>query len=242
MAPLIEMHDLCKSYFLDSDELEVLHHVDFVVEAGEFVSILGPSGSGKSTIMNILGCLDTPTSGTYRLAGNLVGSLSRAELARIRNTEIGFVFQSFQLLPRLSALENTELPLVYAGLGAAERRRRASDLLDRMGLGAKLRNLPTQLSGGQQQRVAIARALINGPSVLLADEPTGALDQKTGAQVMELVEEIHREGKTIVMITHEPEVAHHAERIVTILDGYLAEQPRLSSAPDAAALDPGGLR
>ncbi|MBK9698186.1 MAG: ABC transporter ATP-binding protein [Propionibacteriaceae bacterium] len=239
---MIEMHDLCKSYFLDSDELEVLHHVDFVVEAGEFVSILGPSGSGKSTIMNILGCLDTPTSGTYRLAGNLVGSLSRAELARIRNTEIGFVFQSFQLLPRLSALENTELPLVYAGLGAAERRRRASELLDRMGLGAKLRNLPTQLSGGQQQRVAIARALINGPSVLLADEPTGALDQKTGAQVMELVEEIHREGKTIVMITHEPEVAHHAERIVTILDGYLAEQPRLPSAPDAAALDPGGLR
>ena len=131
---------------------------------------------------------------------------------------------------------------MYAGLGAAERRRRASDLLDRMGLGAKLRNLPTQLSGGQQQRVAIARALINGPSVLLADEPTGALDQKTGAQVMELVEEIHREGKTIVMITHEPEVAHHAERIVTILDGYLAEQPRLPSAPGAAALDPGGLR
>ncbi len=229
MAPLIEMRDLCKSYFLDSEELEVLHHVEFLVEQGEFVSILGPSGSGKSTMMNILGCLDVPTSGTYNLAGTLVGSLSRAEQAQIRNSEIGFVFQSFQLLPRLNAIENVELPLIYAGVGASERHRRATELLTRMGLGDKLRNLPTQLSGGQQQRVAIARALINGPSVLLADEPTGALDQKTGAQVMELFGEIHAEGKTIVMITHEPEIAQHAERIVTILDGYLTETDKVAA-------------
>lgn len=249
MTALIEMRDLCKSYFLGGEELEVLHHVDLAVEAGEFVSILGPSGSGKSTMMNILGCLDVPTSGTYRLAGTLISSLSRAELAQIRNIEIGFVFQSFQLLPRLTALENVELPLIYSGVGAAERRRRATDLLDRMGLGDKLRNLPTQLSGGQQQRVAIARSLVNSPSVLLADEPTGALDQKTGAQVMEVVEEIHREGKTIVMITHEPEIAQHAERIVTILDGHLREHDRVSSAPattlptsvgDTARLHPEG--
>ena len=226
MTALIEMRNLSKSYFLGGEELEVLHHVDLVVGQGEFLSILGPSGSGKSTMMNILGCLDVPTQGTYRLAGTLVGSLSRAELATIR-----FVVQSFQLLPRLTALENVELPLIYAGVGAAERHRRAGDLLRRMGLGDKLRNLPTQLSGGQQQRVAIARALVNGPSVLLADEPTGALDQKTGAQVMELFEEIHDDGNTIIMITHEPEIAQHAQRVVTILDGYLTEGAFTSTQP-----------
>ena len=187
------------------------------------MSILGPSGSGKSTMMNIIGCLDVPTSGTYRLAGVSVQDLSEAELARVRNTQIGFVFQSFQLLSRHNALENVELPLLYAGADTPERQRRAAAMLERVGLGDKMRNLPSQLSGGQQQRVAIARALINNPSVLMADEPTGALDQKTGLQVMDLFEEIHREGRTIVMITHEPDIAQHADRIVTMLDGCLTE-------------------
>jgi len=218
---IIDMRGVCKSYFLGDDELEVLHDVDLLVTQGEFVSILGPSGSGKSTLMNILGCLDVPTTGTYLLAGNDVGDLSQSELAHIRNREVGFVFQSFQLLPRLTALENVELPLIYTGAGAGERRARAHDLLERVGLSDKMRNLPSQMSGGQQQRVAIARALITEPSVVLADEPTGALDQKTGAQVMELFEEIHREGRTIIMITHELDIAKHAESIVTILDGYL---------------------
>ena len=215
MTALIEMRDICKSYYLGDEELEV--------EEGEFVSILGPSGSGKSTMMNIIGCLDVPTSGTYRLAGVSVQDLSEAELARVRNTQIGFVFQSFQLLSRHNALENVELPLLYAGADTPERQRRAAAMLERVGLGDKMRNLPSQLSGGQQQRVAIARALINNPSVLMADEPTGALDQKTGLQVMDLFEEIHREGRTIVMITHEPDIAQHADRIVTMLDGCLTE-------------------
>ncbi len=221
---VIKMVDVSKSYYLGDEELEVLHHVDLVVRQGEFVSILGPSGSGKSTLMNILGCLDVPTSGAYELAGHRVADLSEAELARIRNNEVGFVFQSFQLLARLTALENVELPLIYTRASAAERRRRALRLLDRMGLSGKTRNLPNQLSGGQQQRVAIARALVTDPAVLLADEPTGALDQKTGAQVMELFEEINREGRTVIMITHEPDIAAYAQRTVTILDGWLTEQ------------------
>ncbi len=220
-AAVIDMRDVCKSYYLGDDELEVLHRVDLQVTEGEFVSILGPSGSGKSTLMNILGCLDVPTSGTYLLSGNDVGDLTQSELAHIRNREVGFVFQSFQLLPRLSALENVELPLIYTGAGAGERRDRAHHLLERVGLADKTRNLPSQMSGGQQQRVAIARALITEPSVLLADEPTGALDQKTGAQVMELFEEIHHEGRTIIMITHELDIAKHAQSIVSILDGCL---------------------
>ena len=174
-------------------------------------------------MMNILGCLDVPTSGSYALAGNDVVDLDQAELAHIRNRQVGFVFQSFQLLPRLTALENVELPLIYSTVRPSERRRRAMRLLDRVGLANKSHHLPNQLSGGQQQRVAIARALISEPSVLLADEPTGALDQKTGAQVMELFEEIHHDGRTVIMITHESDIARHAERIVSILDGYLSE-------------------
>lgn len=222
-AEIIRMVDVCKSYYLGDEEQEVLHHINLTVRQGEFLSILGPSGSGKSTLMNIIGCLDVPTSGRYELAGSLVADLSEARLARIRNSEIGFVFQSFQLLPRLTALENVELPLIYTRVGGAERRRRALALLDRVGLSTKTRNLPNQLSGGQQQRVAIARALVTDPSVLLADEPTGALDQNTGAQVMELFDEINREGRTVLMITHEPDIAAYAQRIVSILDGFLTE-------------------
>ena len=217
------MRDVRKSYTLGDDQLEVLHGVDLSVAQGEFLSILGPSGSGKSTLMNILGCLDVPTSGTYVLAGNDVADLTETELAHVRNREVGFVFQSFQLLPRLTAWENVELPLIYSGLGANERRRRATEMLAKVGLADKTGNLPDQLSGGQQQRVAIARALVTAPSVLLADEPTGALDQKTGTQVMELFEQIHRDGATVIMITHEADIARHAERIVTILDGNLTE-------------------
>ena len=220
---VIHMRDVRKSYTLGDDQLEVLHGVDLSVAQGEFLSILGPSGSGKSTLMNILGCLDVPTSGTYVLAGNDVAELTETELAHVRNREVGFVFQSFQLLPRLSAWENVELPLIYSGLGAGERRRRATEMLAKVGLADKTGNLPDQLSGGQQQRVAIARALVTAPSVLLADEPTGALDQKTGTQVMELFEQIHRDGATVIMITHEADIARHADRIVTILDGNLTE-------------------
>ena len=229
-VPVIQTHALGKVYSAGTEaEVVALKGVDMRVNRGDFVAIMGPSGSGKSTLMNLIGCLDTPTDGRYLCDGIDVATLDAEQLAILRREKIGFVFQSFQLLPRLNAIENVELPLIYAGVGASERHRRATELLTRMGLGDKLRNLPTQLSGGQQQRVAIARALINGPSVLLADEPTGALDQKTGAQVMELFGEIHAEGKTIVMITHEPEIAQHAERIVTILDGYLTETDKVAA-------------
>ncbi|MCB0912256.1 MAG: ABC transporter ATP-binding protein [Propionibacteriaceae bacterium] len=228
------MRDLCKSYVMGETATEVLHHVNLSIRQGEFVSILGPSGSGKSTMMNILGCLDVPTSGRYVLAGNDVVDLDQVELAHIRNTWVGFVFQSFQLLPRLNALENVELPLIYSSIRSSERRERALRLLDRVGLSDKAHHLPNQLSGGQQQRVAIARALVTEPSVLLADEPTGALDQHTGAQVMELFEEIHHDGRTVIMITHERDIARHAERIVSILDGRLTEHGR-SVGPTSAA-------
>ncbi|MFA6808758.1 MAG: ABC transporter ATP-binding protein, partial [Eubacteriales bacterium] len=181
-------------------------------------------GSGKSTMMNIIGCLDMPTSGKYLLSGNNIDELDEIELALVRNREIGFVFQSFQLLPRLNALQNVELPLIYSGLAGSERKKRAKSILGRIGLADKMQSLPNQLSGGQQQRVAIARALVTEPTILLADEPTGALDQKTGVQVMELFEELHRDGKTIIMITHDNKIASHTKRIIKILDGYLTEQ------------------
>lgn len=223
MDEILKMTDLVKVYYLGGEELIALNKVNFTVNKGEFVSVLGPSGSGKSTLMNIIGCLDTPTSGSYILAGEKVANLSQKELARIRNREIGFIFQSFQLLPRLSALQNVELPLVYAGVPAKERRRRSIAILDRVGLGYKLPNLPTQLSGGQQQRVAIARSVVTEPSILLADEPTGALDQKTGAQIMELFQELNNEGRTIVMITHDENIANHGNRVVNIVDGKMFE-------------------
>lgn len=223
MAEILKMDKIFKSYYMGEEELEVLHDVNLTVSSGEFLSILGPSGSGKSTMMNIIGCLDVPSSGSYVLSGNNTLELDEIELARVRNKEIGFVFQNFQLLPRMTALQNVELPLIYSGLPLGERKRRAKLILEKVGLGDKLRNLPNQLSGGQQQRVAIARALVTEPTILLADEPTGALDQKTGAQVMELFEELNRDGRTIIMITHDVHIAQHAKRVVSILDGYLTE-------------------
>lgn len=224
MAEILSMKNICKSYYIGEEELEVLHNVNLTIHTGEFLSILGPSGSGKSTMMNIIGCLDVPSSGKYLLSGHDIDDLNEIELAKIRNKEIGFVFQSFQLLPRMSALQNVELPLIYSGLTSSERQKRAKVILERVGLSDKMVNLPNQLSGGQQQRVAIARALVTEPSILLADEPTGALDQKTGAQVMQLFEELNSECRTIIMITHDSNIARHAKRVVHILDGYLTEQ------------------
>jgi putative ABC transport system ATP-binding protein len=223
MSEILSMQSIYKSYYLGEEELEVLHNVNLSINSGEFLSILGPSGSGKTTMMNIIGCLDVPSSGKYMLSGNDIDDLNEIELAKVRNKEIGFVFQSFQLLPRLNALQNVELPLIYSGISAFERKKRARAILERVGLSDKMRNLPNQLSGGQQQRVAIARAVVTEPTILLADEPTGALDQKTGAQVMALFEELNNDGRTIIMITHDNNIARHAKRVVSILDGYLTE-------------------
>lgn len=222
-ALLLEMRDIVKCYESGGELATVLDHINFEVKKGEFVSILGPSGSGKSTLMNIIGCLDVPTSGEYHLNGRVIADMDEQTLAKIRNREIGFIFQSFQLLPRSTILENIELPLLYGGVSKREREERAMQLLDRMGLSEKCDYYPNQLSGGQQQRVAICRAVVTQPSILLADEPTGALDQKTGSQVMKLFEELNTEGRTIIMITHDRHIAEHARRIVKILDGRLSE-------------------
>lgn len=223
MEEILKMIDLVKTYHLGGEKLVALNKVSLTINKGEFVSVLGPSGSGKTTLMNIIGCLDTLTSGDYNLAGQKAANLNEKELARIRNKEIGFIFQSFQLLPRLSALQNVELPLIYAGVPAAERQRKAKELLDMVGLGDKLTNLPTQLSGGQQQRVAIARSIVTEPSILLADEPTGALDQKTGEKIMKLFKELNNEGRTIVMITHDNHIASYGSRVLNIIDGKVSE-------------------
>lgn len=224
MKEILRMEKIVKTYRMGEDDQMVLKGVDLMVHEGEFLSILGPSGSGKSTMMNIIGCLDTPTSGTYILDGRDIANQNEKELARIRSKEIGFIFQSFQLLPRLSALGNVELPLIYAKVPAAERKKRAEEMLIRVGLEEKLHHRPNQLSGGQQQRVAIARALSTNPTILLADEPTGALDQVTGKHVMSLFQELHQEGRTIIMITHDRSIAGYASRIVKILDGNLSEE------------------
>ena len=217
------MTGVTKSYWMGDEWSPVLRGIDLSIERGEFLSVLGPSGSGKSTLMNIIGCLDTPTSGEYILHGRRVDTLGPDELVRIRNREIGFIFQQFQLLPRQNALSNVELPLVYAGMPQQKRRERAAEMLSRVGLESKMYHMPNQLSGGQQQRVAIARALATNPTILLADEPTGALDQKTGQQVMRLFRELHDEGRTIIMITHDRHIAQNASRLVRILDGELSE-------------------
>ncbi|MDF2672974.1 MAG: ABC-type antimicrobial peptide transport system, ATPase component [Clostridiales bacterium] len=223
MKEILYMQDIVKCYYLGGEEQLVLNNVNLKINEGEFISILGPSGSGKSTLINIIGCLDVPTSGKYVLSGENVEDLDEKELARIRNRDIGFVFQSFQLLPKLNALENVELPLIYSGVPAHERKQRATSMLERVGLKDKMRNYPNQLSGGQMQRVAIARSVVTEPTILLADEPTGALDQRTGQQIMELFEELNHEGRTIVMITHDTNIAKYAKRIVNILDGELTE-------------------
>jgi len=224
MQAVFIMRNICKSYYTGTGELKVLKNVNLTVEKGDFLSVLGPSGSGKTTLMNIIGCLDIPTSGEYILSGRNILDMDEFELASVRNREIGFIFQNFCILPRLTALQNVELPLIYSGMPFSERKAKAMEILERVGLSDKMHNLPSQLSGGQQQRVAIARAMVTNPSVLLADEPTGALDQKTGNQIVSLFEELNREGATIVMITHDCNIAMRAGRIVHILDGIVSEQ------------------
>ena len=218
---MIQVEDIHKSYDLGETFVHALRGVSFSIEVGEFVSIMGPSGSGKSTLMNIVGCLDTPTKGTYLLNDRNVGNLDEEQLAGIRNQEIGFVFQKFQLLPRSSALENVALPLKYASVKQSERLIRAEEVLDKVGLTNRLTHKPTELSGGEQQRVAIARALVNSPSILFADEPTGNLDSKTGNQVLEIFKDLNKRGQTIVVITHEREVAKQSQRTITIKDGEI---------------------
>ena len=220
---ILSMRGIIKRYRMGNEDQTVLRGIDLDVRKGEFVAVLGPSGSGKSTLMNIIGCLDTPTEGQYILHGRDVSRLDEGELALVRSREIGFVFQSFQLLQRQDALQNVELPLIYSGVKPQERQARAKMMLERVGLGDKLHHFPNQLSGGQQQRVAIARALANQPTILLADEPTGALDQQTGRQVMNLFHDLNEEGNTIIMITHDIGMARHARRIVRLLDGELSE-------------------
>ncbi|ENQ4671347.1 ABC transporter ATP-binding protein [Vibrio cholerae] len=220
-TPLVELQQICKHYTSGQNVVKALDGVDLTIRHGEFLAILGPSGSGKSTLMNVLGCLDKPTAGRYQLDGHPVDSLSTQQLAAIRNQKIGFVFQSFNLLEYASALDNVALPLVYAGVKAKDRRRRATELLTRVGLADRLDHKPNQLSGGQKQRVAIARALINQPQILLADEPTGALDSKSGAEIEALFNELHREGRTIIVVTHDNELAKRTKRIVTIRDGQV---------------------
>lgn len=220
---MIEMQHLDKSYWADKTEVPVLHDICLSVEEGEYVSIMGPSGSGKSTLMNIIGCLDVPSAGSYLLNGESVGEKSDKELSKLRNSTIGFVFQNFNLLPRETALENVALPLLYGGVGRRERTERARQALENVGLGDRLTFFPTQLSGGQKQRVAIARAMVGKPKLLLADEPTGALDTASGKQIMELFRELNKQGVTIVMITHEPEIAAYADRTLYIRDGQLSE-------------------
>ncbi|HEL0245864.1 TPA: ABC transporter ATP-binding protein [Streptococcus equi subsp. zooepidemicus] len=218
---LIQLKNIIKSYQNGDQELQVLKGVDLTVYEGEFVAIMGPSGSGKSTLMNIIGLLDRPTSGDYRLNGTQVELLNDRKLAKVRNEEIGFVFQQFFLLAKLNALQNVELPLIYAGVGVSKRRELAKQFLEKVELGMRMKHLPSELSGGQKQRVAIARALVNSPSIILADEPTGALDTKTGEQIMRLLTELNKEGKTIIMVTHEPEIADFATRKIVIRDGEI---------------------
>lgn len=220
---VLDMHGIEKDYVMGEEVSHVLKGIDLQVHKGEFLAVLGPSGSGKSTLMNIIGCLDTPTKGEYILDGRRIADLDETELARIRSAEIGFVFQSFYLLQRETALQNVELPLIYAGKSDKECRTIAEEMLRRVGLEDKMDHYPNQLSGGQQQRVALARAIANNPSILLADEPTGALDQKTGEQVMGIFHDLNEEGRTIIMITHDRKIASHAKRIVRILDGELSE-------------------
>ncbi|MBT9252291.1 MAG: ABC transporter ATP-binding protein [Brockia lithotrophica] len=219
--PLIRIERVSKEYSMGEERVRALDEVNLEVERGDFVAVVGPSGSGKSTLMHILGCLDRPTSGRYELDGREVGHLSEAELARIRNEKIGFVFQQFYLLPRLTAVENVELPLVYRGWPPGRRRERAKEVLVSLGLEGRLYHFPNQLSGGQQQRVAIARALVGDPELVLADEPTGALDSRTGKEILEIFAALHEEGRTIVLITHDMEVARRARRRIAIRDGRI---------------------
>ena len=230
---------LSKEYDMGAEIVYALRGVDIQIQSNEFIAVMGPSGSGKSTLMNVIGCLDTPTAGEYILNGSPVQDLEDDELARIRNREIGFVFQTFNLLPRATALHNVELPLIYAGVKAGERRERAARALDLVSLADRMEHQPNELSGGQRQRVAIARALVNEPSILLADEPTGNLDSSTSADIMSLFVDLHRQGQTIIMVTHEHDIAEFAQRIITLVDGMVASSDAtLTSAPFASAAPP----
>jgi putative ABC transport system ATP-binding protein len=223
---IIETHDLWKTYIMGSEEIHALRGVSISIDKGDYVAIMGPSGSGKSTLMNLIGCLDTPSKGSYLLNGKEVAQMNDNELARIRNEEIGFVFQTFNLLPRATALHNVELPLVYAGVSAKDRQERAREALRKVELENRMSHKPNELSGGQRQRVAIARALVNNPSILLADEPTGNLDSKTGVEIMALFERLYQGGNTIILVTHEAEIAAHARRAIHLRDGQIEKDVR----------------
>ena len=237
---LIQIDDIGRAYIIGSEEIHALKSVSLRIKKGEFVALMGPSGSGKSTLMNILGCLDTPSKGQYILNGINVSDMSEDELAAVRNKEIGFVFQTFNLLPKSTALENVTLPLIYAGYSKKEREARARQSLDNVGLGNRVEHRPNELSGGQRQRVAVARALVNEPSIILADEPTGNLDTKTSIEIMGLIEDIHDKGNTIILVTHEEDIAQHAHRIVRLRDGLVEDDyanPDIKSVrPRLAAL------
>jgi len=230
MSKIIETHEINKTYKMGSEIIQALKSVSITIDRGEYVAFMGPSGSGKSTLMNIIGCLDTPTSGSYILNNKDVSDMTENELAGIRNMEIGFVFQTFNLLPRASCLDNVALPLVYAGFSKADREEKAFQTLSSVGLGDRTKHRPNELSGGQRQRVAIARALVNNPSIILADEPTGNLDSKTSHDIMELFHELHAKGNTIIMVTHEDDIAHYAHRIVRLRDG-LVETDKINPNP-----------
>jgi putative ABC transport system ATP-binding protein len=232
---LIDTRDLWKTYVMGSEEIHALRGVSIQIERGEYVAIMGPSGSGKSTLMNLIGCLDTPSKGSYLLNGKQVSQMNDNELAQIRNEEIGFVFQTFNLLPRASALQNVELPLVYAGVASRDRHARAKGALEKVELGSRMTHRPNELSGGQRQRVAIARALVNNPSILLADEPTGNLDSKTGAEIMGLFARLHQAGNTIVLVTHEADIAAFAHRTIHLRDGQVEKDARQASILQTAA-------
>lgn len=229
---IIKIKDITKFYKVGNQLVKALNGVDMMVNRNEFIALMGPSGSGKSTLMNIIGCLDTPTSGSYILNQKDVSRMIDDELAEIRNKEIGFIFQTFNLLPRYSTLENVALPLVYAGIGKTERNKRASEVLKQVGLGDRVKHKPNELSGGQRQRVAVARALVNEPSIILADEPTGNLDTKTSYEIMALLDDIHRSGNTIILVTHEEDIAQHAKRIVRLRDGKIEHDQMAVAEPD----------
>ena len=240
---VIQIRNLTREYPMGVETVHALRGVSLDIRRNEYVAIMGPSGSGKSTLMNLIGCLDTPTGGEYWLNGQEVSRMRDDALARVRNREIGFVFQTFNLLPRASALQNVELPLVYGGTGARERRRRAAAALERVGLADRMDHRPNELSGGQRQRVAIARALVNRPAILLADEPTGNLDSTTSEEIMRVFGNLHAEGQTVIMVTHEPDIAGHAARVVVLRDGRVASDTRVRSPESGVRSDPlSGLR